>query len=80
MRSKLKDKNLGTSKMVVEEDISLQQQTKPPDISKLGYYKCVKVPIKHVLKNPEINFSTHKIFIQLFTNSLSTFGKQLFCS
>ena len=27
-------------------------KNKPPD-----YFKCIKVPIKHILKNPEINIS-----------------------
>lgn len=31
-----------------------EKKTKPPDKS-TDYFKCVKIPIKHVLKNPDIN-------------------------
>ena len=31
-----------------------EKKTKPPDKSN-DYFKCVKIPIKHVLKNPDIN-------------------------
>uniref|UniRef100_A0A6C0H7S1 Cas12f1-like TNB domain-containing protein n=1 Tax=viral metagenome TaxID=1070528 RepID=A0A6C0H7S1_9ZZZZ len=31
-----------------------EKKTKPPDKS-TDYFKCVKIPIKHVLKNPNIN-------------------------
>ena len=31
-----------------------EKKTKPPD-KPTDYFKCVKIPIKHVLKNPDIN-------------------------
>jgi transposase len=31
-----------------------EKKTKPPD-KPIDYFKCVKIPIKHVLKNPDIN-------------------------
>jgi hypothetical protein len=31
-------------------------KTKPPD-KPLDYFKCIKVPLKHILKNPDINTS-----------------------
>ena len=31
-----------------------EKKHKPPDKS-TDYFKCVKIPIKHVLKNPDIN-------------------------
>lgn len=31
-----------------------EKKTKPPDKS-TDYFKCIKIPIKHVLKNPDIN-------------------------
>jgi len=33
-----------------------EKKTKPPD-KPIDYFKCVKIPIKHVLKNPDINLS-----------------------
>jgi len=36
-------------------DVSLLPLKKPPDLSELGFYKCVKVPLTHVLKNPDVN-------------------------
>jgi transposase len=33
-----------------------EKKTKPPDKS-TDYFKCVKIPLKHVLKNPDINLS-----------------------
>ena len=31
-----------------------EKKTKPPD-KQSDYFKCVKIPIKHILKNPDIN-------------------------
>jgi hypothetical protein len=31
-----------------------EKKTKPPD-KPIDYFKCVKIPLKHVLKNPDIN-------------------------
>ena len=31
-----------------------EKKNKPPDKSS-NYFKCVKIPLKHVLKNPDIN-------------------------
>ena len=33
-----------------------EKKTKPPD-KPTNYFKCVKIPLKHVLKNPDINLS-----------------------
>ena len=33
-----------------------EKKTKPPDKSN-DYFKCVKVPLKHVLKNYDINIT-----------------------
>ena len=34
-----------------------EKKTKPPD-KLTDYFKCVKIPLKHVLKNPDINLPT----------------------
>ena len=31
-----------------------EKRTKPPDKS-VDYFKCIKIPLKHILKNPDIN-------------------------
>lgn len=31
-----------------------EKKTKPPDKS-IDYFKCIKIPLKHILKNPDIN-------------------------
>ena len=31
----------------------MEEKEKPPD----DYFKCVKVPLKHVIKNPDINIA-----------------------
>ena len=31
-----------------------EKKTKPPDKA-TDYFKCVKIPLQHVLKNPDIN-------------------------
>ena len=54
-----------------------EKKNRPPDKSS-DFFKCVKIPLKHVLKNPDINL--HKIFIQELTNTLSISGNLLFFS
>ena len=45
MRKKIKNKN---SNNIIE----MKKNKEPPDKE---YYKCVKVPLKHVIKHPQIN-------------------------
>ena len=33
---------------------TIEKKNKPPD-KPVDYFKCVKIPLKHILKNPDIN-------------------------
>ena len=41
-----------------------EKKTKPPD-KQTDYFKCIKIPLKHVLKNPNVNFFTKSVIIYI---------------
>ena len=64
-----------------------EKKTKPPDKS-TDYFKCVKIPLKHVLKNPDINLpkitnaviKCNKIVITPFSLKIGTLNYLVFSS